>query len=326
MKRREFMTLLGGAVATWPIAARAQQSAMPVVGLLSASSPGPQRDRLIAFHRSLKDGGYVEGQNVAMEYRWADGQYDKLPSFALDLVARQVNVIVAGGPPPALAAKAATTTIPIVFISGVDPVKLGLVASFNRPGGNLTGIGILSAEMAAKRLGLLHELIPQALSVAVLVNPNNAETETVVKDAREAASRLGLQLHILEAGTERDYETAFAVLVEGRVAAVLVGNDPFFNARREQLVALAARHAVPAIYEQDTFAAAGGLISYGPSLADAYRQAGIYVGRILKGERPAELPVVQPTRFELVINLKTAKTLGLDVPDKLIALADEVIE
>jgi ABC-type uncharacterized transport system substrate-binding protein len=325
VRRREFITLLGAA-AVWPFAAGAQQAVMPVVGLLSATSPASRRDRLAAFHRSLKDGGYVEGQNVAIEYRWADDQYDKLPSLAFDLVARQVSVIVAGGPPPALAAQAATRTIPIVFISGADPVKFGLVSSLNRPGGNLTGVGILSAELAAKRLGLLHELIPQASSVAVLVNPNNVETETVVKDAQKAAAALGLKIHILLAGTERDFETAFATLLERRAAALLVGNDPYFSGRRERLVALAARHAVPAIYEQDVFAAAGGLISYGPSLADAYRQAGVYTGRILKGEKPADLPIVQPTKFDLVINLKTAKALHLEIPDKLLALADEVIE
>jgi ABC-type uncharacterized transport system substrate-binding protein len=319
MKRREFVLLLSAAVtAVRPL--RAQQKAMPVVGYLNTASPGPFSSSLAAFHQGLSETGWVEGQNVAIEYRWAEGRYDRLPALAVELVGRKVDVIVTAGP-GAQAAKTATSTIPIVFISG-DPVGSGLVASLARPGGNLTGVSILTVEMMAKRLELLSELVPQASMIALLVNPNNPTTEGVMRDVQDAARAKGVQLRVLKASTEG----VFATLVQLGAGALVVGPDPFFNSHREQLVTLASRHAVPAIYPWRELAAVGGLITYGPSLTAASRQMGIYAGRILKGAKPADLPVQQPTTFELVVNLNTAKTLGLTVPPSILARADEVIE
>ncbi|MFZ1065223.1 MAG: ABC transporter substrate-binding protein [Pseudolabrys sp.] len=327
MKRREFITLVGGAAATWPLTVRAQQQPMPVVGFLNAASLGPLRQQVAAFREGLKESDYVEGRNVAVEYRWAEGQYDRLPALVADLVRQQVSVIVSGGGAPAvLAAKAATTTIPIVFSLGADPVGLGVVASLNRPGGNITGVYQFTSGLEAKRLGLLHEMIPKATPIAVLVNPNFADAENQLRDVEEAAARLEVQLVIVRANAESDFDAAFSTLVRQRAGALLVCSSPFFNGRREQLVVLAARHAVPAIFEWRDFAAAGGLMSYGTSLADAYRQVGVYAGQILTGAKPVDLPVVQSTKFELVINLSTAKALGLEVPPTLAARADELIE
>jgi len=327
MKRRELIFLLGGAALAWPLSARAQQKAMPVIGFLSGTSPGPAAPNVAAFRQGLSATGYVEGQNIAIEYRWAEFRYDQLPRLAADLVGRPVDVIVTqGGIPPIQAAKSATSTIPIVFVVGVDPVALGLVASFARPGGNLTGLSMLTAELNPKRLELLSELVPQAGVIALLVNPNNPRAARLIADMQEAARAMGVQLPILKAGSETEIDAAFASLVELHAGALVVGNDPFFNNRREQLVALASRHAVPAIYEWREFAASGGLISYGTSLTSVYRQSGIYAGKILNGAKPADLPVQQPTKFELVINLKTAKALGLTVPQSILARADEVIE
>jgi putative ABC transport system substrate-binding protein len=323
MRRRELMLLVGGAM-TAAGALRAQQKAMPVIGYLSFFSPGPNVP-LAAFRQGLSESGYVEGQNVTIEYRWAEGRYDRLPALAADLVARKVDLIATnGGPPSALAAKNATSTIPIVFTGGGDVVAAGLVASFSRPGGNVTGASLMGAELPPKRLDLLSELVPHAGVIALLVNPSNPNTEP--QDVEMAARKKGLQLEILKAGALDEFETAFASLVELHVGALVVGADPLFNSRREELVALAARHAVPAIYEWREFAIAGGLISYGPSLTGMYRQAGAYVGRVLAGAKPADLPVQQPATFELVINLKTAKALGLTVPPAILARADEVIE
>jgi putative ABC transport system substrate-binding protein len=327
MKRREFIRLLGGAAAMWPLAARAQRRPMPVVGFLNVASPGALRQQIAAFREGLKESGYVEGQNVAVEYRWAEGQYERLPELAADLVRQQVSVIVVGGGAQAeLAVKAATTTIPIVFSAGGDPVRSGLVASLNQPSGNITGVYHFATGLEAKRLGLLHEMLPKATPIAVLINPNFADAENQLRDVQEAAARLGVQLVVVRANAESDFNAAFSTVVQQRSGALLVGASPFFNNRREQLVVLAARHALPTIYEWRDFAAAGGLMSYGTSLADAYRQVGVYAGQILKGAKPVDLPVVQSTRFELVINLSTAKALGIEVPPTLLARADEVIE
>jgi putative ABC transport system substrate-binding protein len=326
MRRRDFIIFLAGAMTVWPLAARAQQKAMPVIGVLSTGSPSASSGPLEAFRQGLSEAGYVEGQNLAIEYLWAEGHYDRLPALAADLVGRKVDLIMASSPPSALAAKSATSTIPIVFRGGADPVADGLVASLARPGGNLTGGSFVADELTAKRLQILSELVPQAGVIALLVNPQNASAERVIRDVQEAARTKGLQLHVLKAGSESEIDTAFASLVRLHAGALVVGADPFLSSRREQLVALASRHAVPAIYAWREFAASGGLISYGASLTAAYRLVGTYAGKVLKGAKPADLPVQQPTTFELVINLKTAKALGIDVPATLLAQADEIIE
>ena len=326
MKRREFITLLGGAAAAWPLAARAQQPTMPVIGYLDVASPEPNAFFLAALRKGLTEIGYVEGQNVAFEFRWAEGRTERLPALADELVRRQVAVIVTGGIPAAQAAKAATTNIPIVFLIGVDPVKFDLVASLARPGGNVTGVNFLNRETDGKRLGLLHDLVPQTTLIAVLRNPTRADAAEQLEDVQNAARMLGKQLLILNASTGSEIDTGFATLAQQRAHALLVVADAFMINRREHIVALAARHALPAIYSLREFATAGGLISYAASITDAWRQAGVYTGRILKGAKPVDLPVVQSARFELVINLKTAKALGLEVPPTLLAVADEVIE
>ena len=324
--RRAFISLLGGAAA-WPLAARAQQPAMPVVGFLDPRSPDGMTERLRGFREGLRDTGYVEGENVAIEYRWAENQMDRLSALAADLVSRRVAVIVAGAGITASVAKTATTMIPIVFLVAEDPVRLGLVASLARPGGNLTGINFFNAELTAKRLELLRELVPGAVRVAVIVNPTGGgDAEATLRDVEPAARTMGLQLHVLNASTSREIDTAFATFVRERPDAVFVSLDPFLNSRRAQLVNLAARHAVPASFSNRDFAEIGGLMSYGTNIADSFRQLGGYVGRILKGAKPADLPVVQASKFELVINAQTARMLGLAVPDKLLAAADEVIE
>jgi putative ABC transport system substrate-binding protein len=328
VRRRDLIILLGGTAAAWPLAARAQQKTMPVIGFLSTGTPGPAAPFLAAFRQGLGETGYVEGQNVAIEYRWAEGHYDQLPGLAADLVARKVDVIAAsgGGDVASRAAKNATSTIPIVFMGGGDPIAAGLVASLARPGGNLTGVSFIAVELVPKRLELVSELVPQAKVVALLVNPNGPNADALVKDVQEAASAKGLQLHVLKARAEGEFETVFASLPRLHVGALVVAADPFFGSRREQLQALAARHAIPAIYAFREYAADGGLMSYGPSLSGTSRQAGAYVGRILSGAKPADLPVQQPTKFELVINLKTAAVLGLTVPQSMLMRADEVIE
>ena len=327
MRRREFITLLGGAAAAWPLTARAQQPALPVIGFLSPTSPDGFADRVHAFRQGLKDTGYVEGENVAILYRYAENQMDRLPELAAELVRRQVAVIAATSTPAALAAKAATTTTPIVFLLGEEPVRLGLVASLARPGGNLTGINNLTGELTAKRLELLREMVPGAARIAVLVNPANARNaENTLRDTETAARAMGLQIQVLNASTSREIDAAFATFVRERPDAVFVGLDVFFISRRAQLVNLASRHALPATYPLRDFAEVGGLMSYGANPADTFRHIGVYAGRILKGAKPADLPVVQSTKFELVINAWTARMLGLTVPPTLLARADEVIE
>jgi len=327
VKRREFITLLCGAATAWPFAARAQQPVLPVIGFVNSASRQGYEPQVAAFLKGLGEAGYVEGRNVAIEYRWAEGQVDRLPALVADLVHRQVAVIAATTNRAAVAAKAATTTIPIVFEVGDDPVGLGLVASLDRPGGNVTGVTQLNVVVAQKRLELLHELVPTARVFALLVNPTDAAiAETNTRDTQAAASKLGLELHVLNASTERDFDSVFAELIRLRAGGLVIGNGAYFVARNGQLAELAVRHAVPAVHSNREFVAAGGLMSYGSSLADSYRQVGVYTGRILKGEKPAELPVQQATKVEFYINLKTAKALGLNVPNTLIGRADEVIE
>jgi putative ABC transport system substrate-binding protein len=326
VKRREFITLIGGAAAAWPLAARAQPSGMPVVGFLSSSSPADRAHVASAFLQGVREAGYVDGKNVAIEYRWAQDQYDRLPDLAADLIRRQVAVIAVLDTPSAMAAKAAITTIPIVFATGGDPVRDKLVVSLNRPGGNVTGVTFLMATLAAKQLGLLHELLPGAARIAVVVDPNFPITEPFVSDVRAAASAIGRQIEVLFASTSRDIDAVFASLAQKPVDALLVGPGPLFLGRRIQLVVLAAYHRVPAVYSLREQTEAGGLMSYGTSITDACRQAGVYAGRILKGEKPGDLPVIQSTKFEFVINLNTAKAFGLRFPPGLLAIADEVIE
>ena len=326
MRRRAFIKLVGGAAAVWPLAARAQQSAIPVIGYLNFGSPESDVSRLTGLRRGLNQAGYVEGRNFVIEYRWAGNQTDRLPALAADLVQLRVAVIVAAGFPAVPAAKAATTSIPIVFSVGADPVQFGVVASLNRPGGNLTGVNGFVGELGAKQLALLHELVPSAATIGFLENPNNPISEVTTKDVLAAAPVIGLKAQVSKVGTDREIDAAFASLVQARTGALLVGGDPFFNNRIERLIELAARHAIPTMYLFREFVVAGGLISYGTSLIEQYRQVGLYTGRILKGEKPADLPVIQATKLELVINLKTAKALGLQIPDRLLAIADEVIE
>jgi putative tryptophan/tyrosine transport system substrate-binding protein len=325
MRRRDFITGIAGSAAAWPLAARAQQPAMPVVGYLHAGSPGPNAPYVAVIRQSLAEAGYVEGRNVATEYRWAEGQYDQLPAMAAELVRRQVAVILATPIPAALAAKAATATIPILFSVAGDPVKLGLVAGLARPGGNATGVNFFQAELGAKQLGLLRELVPTATRIGLLVNPTNANVEGVTKDVT-AASTSGLQIDVVRASDTREIESAFATLVRNKADALVVAPDPFFYSRQVQLATLAARHALPAIYNVREYPQIGGLMSYGTSLTEVYRQLGDYTGRILKGAKPADLPVVQSIKFEFVINLPTARALGLEIPPSLLARADEVIE
>jgi putative ABC transport system substrate-binding protein len=326
MRRREFVTLIGGAAAVWPIAASAQQRAMPVIGFLGAASAAPSAHQVAAFGQGLDEAGYVEGRNVTIEYRWAEGHYDRLPAMAADLVHRQVAAIVAVAIPAAIAAKAATATIPIVFNVTGDPVSLGLVAGLARPDSNATGVNNFIAELGAKQLGLLRELLPAAARIGLLVNPTNANVEGVTKDVMAAAATLGVQIDVVQASDSREIEAAFATLVRNKTNALLIGSDAFFISRRVQLATLTTRHAIPAVQNLRAFAEVGGLMSYGTSQTEGFRQLGVYTGRILKGAKPADLPVVQSTKFEFVINLPTARALGLEVPPTLLARADEVIE
>ena len=327
MRRRTAITLLGGAVTAWPLAGQAQQAALPVIGFLSGLSPAPFAHLVAPFRQGLGETGFIDGQNVVIEYRWAEGRFDRLPLMANDLVARQVAVLVAtGGERSLLAAKAATSTIPIVFSTGGDPVANGLVASLGRPGGNLTGVSLLTQLLGTKRLGLLREALLSATTIGLLVDARSSSAQAVVKDAEEGARRLGVRLVVVKARADGEFDAAFASLVQQRADALVIGNSPFFNSGRERLVALAARHKLPAIYEFREFAMAGGLMSYGTHLADMYRQIGVYTGRILKGAKPGDMPVLQPTRFELVINLKTARALALTIPQTLLLRADDVIQ
>ena len=325
MNRRNFIAALAGVIIAWPIATRAQQAGPPVIGFFGGTSAEPG-GRLAAFRRGLEDAGFDEGRNVAIEYRFADQQLDRLPAFAAELVRRPVNVLVAGGIPAAVVAKPATTTIPIVFFVAGDPVKLGLVARMNRPGGNLTGVTSLGGELSQKRLELARELVPKATTIAILVNPNNPNTESIIKDAQAAARSLGLQLYVARAARASDIDENFATMTQRRIGALVVGNDGLFMNRIDQIAALGTRHSVPTIFQTPEFAAAGGLVSYGGSNTDAYRQVGTYAGRILKGEKPGDLPVVQSTKIELIVNLKTAKALGLAVPLPLLGRADQILE
>ena len=327
MRRRDFITLLGSAAAAWPLTARAQQPTMPVVGFLNQGSPKSDANFAAIFRKALRELGYVEGQNVAIEYRWAEGRYDQLPELATELVRRKVSVIAAAYAAATLAAKAATSVIPIVFLTGTDPVRSGLVPSLNRPGGNVTGVAIFNVLTGAKRLGLLHDLLPAARTFAVLMNPANPlVSEPYLKDVQTAARTLGLQIVVLPASTDREIDNGFATLVDQRIEALMVATDAFLSSRQDHILALAARHAIPAIYDRRETVVAGGLMSYGTDFADTYRQHGVYVARILKGEKPADLPVQQPTKFMFVLNLKTAKTLGVTIPPDVLSIADEVIE
>jgi putative ABC transport system substrate-binding protein len=324
--RRDLITLVGGAAA-WPVAARAQQAAVPVVGFLNGASATSFAPMVAGFRRGLGEVGYIEGQNLAIEFRWSENQPDRLPALAANLVGKHVSAIAAtGGLRAVLAAKAATAGIPIIFTSGSDPVRLGIIASFNQPGGNLTGVNMLITEIEAKRLGLLHQLLPAVARVAVMVDPNNPDSDIELRDVQAAADAIGVQLDISHASTTQEIEAVFPALARSGAQALQVAGSPFFLAQRERIAALAARYHMPAIYEAKNYAEAGGLISYGPSVGDVYRQVGVYVGQVLKGARPSDLPVIQPTAIELVINLKTAKTLGLTLPPSLLAIADEVIE
>jgi len=327
MKRRQFITLVGSAAAAWPFVSRAQQRAMSVIGFVSSRSSGESAVQVAAFREGLSERGFVEGDNLAIAFRWAEGHYDRLPALCSELVHQGVAVLVAvGGPPSALAAKAATVTTPIIFILASDPIKLGLVASLNHPGSNATGVALFAVAVEPKKLEILHELVPKTTQIGVLVNPRNPNAQTITTELQTASGALGLQIHIVNAATIAEVGAAFTTLVQQNVGALVVAADPFFNDQREALVALAAQHALPTIYEWREFAAAGGLMSYGTIISDAYRQAGVYTGRILKGEKPVNLPVVQPTKFELVINRKTAKALGLEIPQPMLVAADEVIE
>jgi putative tryptophan/tyrosine transport system substrate-binding protein len=327
IRRRDFVILLGGGAAAWPLPARAQQSAVPVVGFLSSRSPGESAYVVAAFRQGLRGAGFVEGQNAAIAFRWAEGHYDRLPGLAAELIELRVAVLfTAGGPPSAFAAKSATQTIPVVFSAAIDPDRIGLVVSLNRPGGNLTGMSLFPSEIAAKSVQLLKELLPAATLVGYLVNPSTPAANLYVSEASNAAKGLGIAVHVFNASTEYELDEVFGSFAKAGASGLVVLAEPFFDSQRDRIVALAARHAVPAIYGLREYAVAGGLMSYGASLPDAYRQGGMYVGRILKGEKPADLPVMQPTKFDLVLNLKTAKALGLSVPDRLLALADEVIE